>query len=523
MKTVKLYDTTLRDGAQGEGVSFSVESKLFLLQCLDDMGFDYVEGGWPGSNPKDIDFFRRVKGIPHLKHARLAAFSSTKRSRIKIAQDPNIQQLLKAETPVITIFGKAWDLHVSDVLKVSLDENLQMITDTVSYLKSRVAEVIFDAEHFFDGYKNNPGYALRALLAAHAAGAGCLCLCDTNGGTLTQEIAQIVQAVKGKINTPLGIHVHNDSGLAVANSLIAVQLGVTQVQGTINGYGERSGNADLCVIIPNLKLKLGINCISDDKLAGLTDLSQKVYKLANLPPAMYQPYVGPSAFAHKAGVHVDAIKKNPVTYEHIKPEKIGNRRHIVVSELSGKSNISFIAEEFNIDMTRDTNEVRAILESVKVKEHEGYQYEDADASLRLLFYKALKTHRTFFKLENFKVVVENLEGRLVSEATIRLMVKGAVKETTAEGDGPVNALDRALRKILEQYYTSLEKVRLMDYQVRVVNARAGTAAKVRVNIKWEDLGKDVWNTVGVSENIIEASWEALVDGIEYKLLKDKVM
>lgn len=430
-----------------------------------------------------------------------------------------MQLLIKAGTPVVTIFGKSWDFHVSDVLRVTPEENLDMIADTIAYFKSKGIEVIFDAEHYFDGYRDNPAYALKTLSAARQAGADVLCLCDTNSASMTSQVREIVRETRAKINAPLAIHVHNDSGLAVANSVVAVQEGVEQVQGTVNGLGERCGNADLCVVIPNLKLKLGIDCISDANLKKMSSLASYVNELGNLPQQTHQPYVGQSAFTHKGGMHVDAVKKNPRTYEHVEPELVGNQRRVLISELSGSGNIIYKAKEFGIDLSKESPETRPILENIKAKEHAGYQYDGAEASFELLIHKALKTHRTFFELEGFSVIVENRYGRVITEATIKIKVKGKFEHTAAEGNGPVNALDSALRKSLEVFYPSLKNVRLTDFRVRVLTAATGTSAKVRVIIEWTD-GKRVWSTVGVSENIIEASWEALVDGIEYKLLKD---
>ena len=518
---LKLYDTTLRDGAQGERVVFSVADKVSIAEKLDELGIHYIEGGWPGSNPKDIEFFKKVKSIK-LTNAKISAFSSTKRAKKKVSEDTNIQTLLKAETEVVTIFGKSWDLHVKDVLNASLEENLDMIYETLSYLKSKGYEVIYDAEHFFDGYKANPTYAIKTLAAAAKAGVQCVVLCDTNGGTLPLELKKTVEDVKSKIKLPLGIHTHNDNDMAVANTIIAVESGVEHVQGTINGYGERCGNADLCSIIPNLKLKLGFNCISDSQLKKLVFVSRSVSELANLLPLENRPYVGNSAFAHKGGMHVDAVRKNPRTFEHINPAIVGNKRRILISELSGTSGILHKMREFNLNFTKETPHTKEILNKVKEMEHLGYQFEGADASLELLVNKTLKKHKTFFTLEGFRVIVEKREekGRLISEATIKLRVNNIFEHTASEGNGPVSALDNALRKALEDFYPSLKNVRLVDYKVRVLDTKAGTSAKVRVIIESTD-GTDFWGTVGVSENIIEASWEALVDSIEYKLLKDE--
>lgn len=519
MQKVKVYDTTLRDGSQGEGISFSVEDKLKIMQKLDALGIHYIEGGWPGSNPKDVKFFQRVKTLA-LKNTKIAAFGSTRRAKIKVEADLNLKALLEAETPVVTIFGKSWHLHIKDVLKTTLPENLKMIGDSIKYLKSKGREVIFDAEHFFDGYKNNQGYALKTLKVAQEAGADSLVLCDTNGGTMPYEIQKIIEEVQKKISTPLGIHTHNDSEMAVANTIMAVKLGVEQVQGTINGYGERCGNANLCSLIPNLKLKLGVNCITDKQMENLTKVSRFVDELANLAHNEKQPYVGNSAFAHKGGMHVNAVRKNPASFEHIKPELVGNHRRILISELSGKSNILYKAKEYNLDLEKGAPEVQKILEDLKKLEEEGYQFEGAEGSFELLMRKALGKHRTFFSLEGFRVIVEKREdNKLVSEATIKVNVEGKEEHTTSEGDGPVDALDNALRKALERFYPILKQVYLTDYKVRILNPETGTEAITRVLIESSD-GEKSWGTVGVSENIMEASWQALVDSIEYKLLKE---
>ncbi len=521
MHQVKLYDTTLRDGAQAEGISFSVADKLMVLKKLDELGIHYVEGGWPGSNPKDITFFKKAKAL-RLKIAKLVAFGSTRRKDINVENDVNIKRLLTAGTNVVTIFGKSWDFHVKYALRTSLEENLRMIHSTVRFLKSRGLEVIYDAEHFFDGYNSNPSYALKTLKEAEDAGADNISLCDTNGGTLPDNLEKIIKEVKSKIKTPLGIHTHNDSEMAVANSIIAVKMGCVLVQGTINGYGERCGNANLCSIIPNLKLKLRVNCISDGQLGSLTKVSRYVSEIANMVPRDEQPFVGNSAFAHKGGVHVSAVQKRPQTYEHIQPELVGNRRRILISELAGKSAILSKAKELEIDFKRDAKATEKVLKLLKDLEHKGYQFEGAEGSFEVLMKKVLGKHKSFFDLEGFRVIVERLKrGKLRSEATIKLRVGDKEEHTASEGDGPVNALDNALRKALERFYPDLKEMSLTDFKVRVINAQAGTAAKVRVLIESRDK-KDEWGTVGVSENIIEASWQALVDSVEYKLLKDKI-
>ena len=518
MKNIKIYDTTLRDGTQGEGISFSVADKTRIVEKLDDLGIQYIEGGWPGSNPKDIEFFNIIKKVK-LKQARIAAFGSTRRKNGNAAGDPSIKALLDADTPVVTIFGKSWLLHVHSVLNAAPEENLAMINDTIKYLKSKGKEVIYDAEHFFDGYKDNPRYALSTLKAA--VDADWIVLCDTNGGTLPTELEKIIKAVKEEVKNPLGIHVHNDNGMAVANSVIAVVLGAAQVQGTINGYGERCGNADLCSIIPNVQIKLGIQCIGDKQMSRLVDTSKFVAELANLRHDTKQPYVGESAFAHKGGMHVDAVKKESSSFEHIKPELVGNCRRVLVSELSGKTTIQMKAAELGIDLSKDTDSVREILKTIKHLEHQGYEFEAAEGSFELIIKKALKRHRKFFKLDGFRTIVEKREDdRVITEAAIKMTVGKEVCHTVAEGDGPVNALDNALRKALERFYPAINKVRLIDYKVRVLNPKEATAAKVRVLIESTD-GREIWGTVGVSENLIDASWQALVDSVEYKLLRDE--
>lgn len=522
MQKIEIYDTTLRDGCQAEDISFSVDDKLRITEKLDEFGVDYIEGGWPGSNPKDAEYFKKVKKIP-LKNSTIVAFGSTHRPRVKVENDPNVKSLIASEARIFTIFGKTWDFHVTEALRVSLEENLELIFNTITYLKKYAEKVFFDAEHFFDGYKNNAEYALKCLKTAEEAKADCIILCDTNGGTLPEEVARIVRNVKLSINVPLGIHAHNDSDCAVANSIVAVINGAVQVQGTINGFGERCGNANLCSVIPNLQLKLGYKCIDEDKLKKLTEISRFVYEIANLVPFKRQPFVGESAFAHKGGVHVSAVRKRPETYEHIRPELVGNRQRILVSDLAGKSNILKKAEEFNIPLDPNSPEVQAIVDAIKNLENEGYQFEGADASLELLFRKTLGLKRKFFDLIGFRVIDEKRKGDepTFSEATIMVKVGKSIEHTASTGNGPVNALDNALRKALEKFYPELKKVRLKDYKVRVVNSGKGTASKVRVLVESGD-EEEVWSTVGVSENIIEASWQAIVDSIEYKLCKEKI-
>ena len=518
MEKVKVYDTTLRDGMQAEGVSFSVEDKLQVARRLDEFGIDYIEGGYPLSNPKEEEFFYRVKEIS-FRHARVAAFGSTRRANSTVEEDTGIRALLACDVPVVTIVGKTWDMHVTDVLRCSLEDNLTLCADSVAYLKKQGREVIFDAEHFFDGYKNNPAYALKVLGVAAEAGASTLVLCETNGGALPDEVFDITRTVCKAIGgIDIGIHCHNDSDCAVANSLAAVRAGARQVQGTLNGLGERTGNANLCTIIPNLSLKMGFETVGAENLRGLTELSRFAFEIANLAPASHMPYVGESAFAHKAGLHIDAIRKNQKTYEHVSPELVGNERRFLISELSGASNVLDKLEKKKI--VSDKAVARKILQKVQEMENEGYQFETAEASFDILVKKAMGTYKPSFELIKFHVDVERSEsGRMVTEASVKLSVDGRIEHVVSEGDGPVNALDGALRKAMEAFYPNIKGMSLIDYKVRVVNAKAGTAARVRVVIESRD-GQDMWGTVGVSENIIEASWLALVDSVEYKLLKD---
>lgn len=521
MSLIKLYDTTLRDGTQAEDISFLVEDKIRIAQKLDELGVHYIEGGWPGSNPKDIAFFKEIRSIK-LQHAKIAAFGSTRRAKVTPDQDNNIITLIEAQPDVVTIFGKSWDFHVREALRISLEENLELIYDSLAYLKQHVSEVVYDAEHFFDGYKANPEYALKTLSAAQQAGADCIALCDTNGGTLPHEFAAIINAVKSVIKTPLGIHAHNDSDCAVANSLIAVDLGIVQVQGTINGFGERCGNANLCSIIPSLRLKMGRECISDDQLRNLRSVSRYVYELANLVPQKHQPYVGNSAFAHKGGVHVSAIQRHPETYEHIRPERVGNQTRVLVSDLSGRANVLAKAEEFNLNVDSKDPITLEILENIKEMENKGYQFEGAEASFELIMRRALGTLRHYFSVVGFRVIdTKRREDDIPSsEATVQIKVGGRIEHTAAEGNGPVNALDNAIRKALESFYPQLSEMNLLDYKVRVLPAGKGTASVTRVLIESGD-ATSRWGTVGVSDNIIDASYQALIDAIQYKLLKDE--
>lgn len=518
MEKVFIYDTTLRDGSQGEGISFSLQDKLAITLKLDDLGVDYIEGGYPIANPKDESYFHEVKSLK-LRHAKIASFGSTRRADNRVEEDKNVKALLQAETPVVTIVGKSWDFQVTDVLKISLDENLKMVADTIAYLKSKGREVFFDAEHFFDGYKKNREYALKVALTAQSAGADAIVLCDTNGGSMPDEISGIVREVKKNTHGMLSIHVHNDGDLAVANTLAAVEQGVRQVQGTINGIGERCGNADLCSVIANLVLKKGFQCLESGGIQKLTEISRYIYETANLLLRPNQPFVGSSAFAHKGGLHVNAVRKSKHTYEHVAPESVGNERKILISELSGSSTILAKVEKFKL--THDAGLMRSILEEVQNLENEGYQFESAEASFELLARKKLGKYKKFFNLEGYCVIVKSGEGDFpITEASVKVTVDGVDELTESEGSGPINALDSALRKALYRFYPSLKDMKLVDYKVRVINPRKGTAAKVRVIIESHDKEGGVWNTVGVSENVIEASWLALVDSIEYKLIKE---
>ena len=517
MKNIAIYDTTLRDGSQSEDISFTVEDKIRIAHKLDEFGIKYIEAGWPGSNPKDMEFFKRIQNS-ELQQAKITAFGSTRHPNNKVDNDPNIKNLIEANTEVITIFGKSWDMHVTEALSTTLDENLRMIKDSLSYLKNHCSEVLFDAEHFFDGYKSNPEYAMQVLQEAESAGADWIILCDTNGGSLPSEVGKICSLVKSMINTKIGIHTHNDSELAVANALAAVQSGAEQVQGTINGFGERCGNANLISIIPNLKLKLGMDCISSGQMKLLTDLSSFVYELANHAHWNHQPYVGKSAFAHKGGIHVSAVKKNSSTYEHISPDSVGNVQRILISDLSGKSNILSKAQEFGVNIESDDPKLKEILNILKSSEQLGYQYEGAEASFQLLMRDALGEKKCFFDFIGFRVIVEKRreDEEPISEATVKIRVNGVLEVTAAEGIGPVNALDKAIKKALGKFYPEIKDVSLIDYKVRILDEKKGTQAKTRVLIESGDHDSK-WGTVGVSENIIEASWQALIDSIEYKL------
>jgi len=523
-KKVFIYDTTLRDGAQTEGVNFSLEDKLRITQKLDEFGIDYIEGGWPGANPKDTLYFKEVKKLP-LKHSKIVAFGSTRRPNRKVEEDELVLNLLRAETKAITIFGKSWDLHVTDALKTTLEENLKMVEETCSFLKKHGREVIFDAEHFFDGFKRNREYALKVLEAAVNGGADWLVLCDTNGGALPHEVYEITKEVFEKFGdkAKIGIHAHNDSDCAVANSLMAVLGGASQVHGTINGLGERTGNANLCSVIPNLQLKMGFETVPPQNLKKLKELAHFVAELANVPLPKNMPYVGDSAFTHKAGVHASAVLKNPETYEHINPELVGNRRKITVSDMAGRSNLIAKLKEYGItNVEPNSVELRKLVDKIKELEKEGYHFEAAEASLELLIKRHFGLVKDFFNFDAYRILIAKRKGDIspVSEATVRVSLENFEEHTAALGNGPVNALDKALRKALKEFYPSIADIQLIDYKVRIVNETEGTAAKVRVLIEFTD-GKRKWATVGVHENIIEASWRALVDGIVYKLMKDE--
>ncbi|MBA4064564.1 MAG: citramalate synthase [Isosphaera sp.] len=517
MSRVFVYDTTLRDGSQGEGVNFSLQDKLLLTRRLDEIGVDYVEGGYPLSNPKDAEYFRAVRELP-LRHAKVCAFGMTRRKNSPPETDTCLKALLDAETPVVTIVGKTWDFHVTDVLGTTLDENLRMIADSVAFCRAAGREVFYDAEHFFDGYRANPGYALRTLAAAAGGGASVVILCDTNGGTMPERVAEVVAVVRRELGCAVGIHCHNDCDLAVANTLAAVRAGATQVQGTVNGIGERCGNVDLVSVVANLALKYGYEVLAPDSLSRLTETSRYVYELANMNFRPGQPFVGQSAFAHKGGMHTHAVAKDPTTYEHVRPEAVGNERRILVSELSGHSTI--LAKTTKYQVTHDKALMTKILTRVQDLENEGYEFEAAEASFDLLVKRQAGLYRPWFSRVAYRVDIDaGWDGVVTTEATVKVQVDGKAEHTVSDGDGPVNALDGALRKALLPHFPRLAEMQLVDYKVRVVNARAGTAARVRVVIESRD-GADVWGTVGVSENVVEASWLALSDSFEYKLFKD---
>jgi len=517
---VLVYDTTLRDGTQGEGISFSVTDKLLIAEKLDQFGVDYIEGGYPGSNPRDITFFQEIKKL-HLKHAKLAAFGSTRRAGGKASEDPQLRTLLDSGVPVMTLVGKTWTLHVNEILRTTLEENLAMIEDSIAFLSANGCEVIHDAEHFFDGFKADPDYALRTLAAALKGGARNLTLCDTNGGTMVDEFKDIVGRVVKEFGADkVGVHCHNDSGLGVALSLAGISAGASLVQGTVNGYGERTGNANLITILPNLFLKMGRTAHCAGNLGQLRDLSLYFDELANLRPDTKAPYVGASSFAHKGGLHANAAQKVKSSYEHIEPALVGNRTRVLVSDMAGRSSVAMKAKELGFELDEKSPEMKGLIEELKELEFRGYEFEAADASLKLLLAKTLGQKKTFFELEGYRVIVERrgLEGTLVSEATVKVKVNGESLHTVAECAGPVDALDKALRLALERVYPGLKQTRLTDYKVRILDSRQSTNARTRVLIETTD-GHSIWGTVGVSDNINEASWEALRDTVEYKLMQ----
>jgi 2-isopropylmalate synthase len=520
MNRVSIYDSTLRDGAQAQGISYSVEDKLKIIERLDALGVSHIEAGNPGSNPKDLEFFERVRSL-RLERARIIAFGSTRKVGIAVEDDANVQSLLKAGTASIAIFGKSWDYHVSDILRTTLDENLRMIGDTVRYLKQQGREVVYDAEHFFDGYKANSDYAMATLRAAADAGADYLCLCDTNGGSFPREVYDIVATVVGRFAVPIGIHCHNDCEMAVANSVMAVQAGARQVQGTINGVGERCGNANLCSIVPDLQLKLGFECIPAERMEDLVSVARSVSDIANMPHNEKAAYVGGDAFAHKGGMHIDAVVKNPQSYEHINPEIVGNSRRLLMSEVAGRSTLLARIRRIDPSLDKDSPETKRVLDRLKELEHEGYQFEAAENSFELVVRRLLGRYQPFFELKEFKVIVnEPSVNGVNSSAMIKIRVGDQEELTAAEGDGPVNALDKAVRRALERFYPAIAEIRLTDYKVRVLDSDNASAAKVRVLIESTD-HRESWTTIGVSTDIIDASWRALVDSIEFKLLHDQ--
>jgi 2-isopropylmalate synthase len=514
-EAIAIYDTTLRDGTQREGISLSLTDKLRIAKRLDEFGVKYIEGGWPGSNPKDVDFFIATQGMT-FNTAKITAFGSTRYKNTEPGEDANIQALLDAKTPVVTLVGKSWDLHVRDVLETDLEENLAMIADSVAYLKHQGKEVIYDAEHFFDGYKANPEYALLTLKVAAESGADAVVVCDTNGGALPWEIRHVVQKICEHVDTDIGIHTHDDGGCGVANTLAAVQVGAVHVQGTINGYGERVGNANLCTIVPDLQIKMGKSCVPAENLAQLTDLSRFVAEVANLAHDTHQPFVGTSAFAHKGGIHVAAMRKNKLSYQHVDPDRVGNQQRTVVSELSGRGNVLDKAVEYGIDT--NSAQAREVLKQIKNLEAQGFAFESAEASMSLMLHRMQPDYEPPFELLDLTVLVQNRQDRgHCADATVKVRVGDQVLHTAAEGNGPVNALDAALRKALLDVFPSLSGVRLADYKVRILDGQNGTSATTRVLIDSE-LGTRRWSTVGASTNIIEASWQALADSIEFALL-----
>lgn len=515
---IQTFDTTLRDGTQGEAVSFSVDDKLLIAQKLDEFGIDYIEGGWPGSNPKDKEFFLRARDLP-LRHARLTAFGATRLARNPVHEDASVLALVEARTPTVAVFGKTWDFHVLRALGITLDENLTLIADTVAFLKAHGREVVYDAEHFFDGYRANPDYALRTLEAAHRAGADVLCLCDTNGGAQTPWLRDVVAEVRRRFDGVIGIHPHNDSELAVANALAAIEAGAAHVQGCMNGYGERCGNANLSAVIANLELKLGHTTVGPDRLRQLADVCTYIAELANLPLRGDQPFVGKSAFAHKGGVHVAAVLKDPATYEHIQPELVGNRQRVLVSDLAGRGNIVYKLDQHGLASQLDDTARRGLLDRIKQLEYEGYEFEAAEGTFELLVREALEPGRAFFDVDSYEVTMRSAGGDGPrATATVTLRTAHGPVSTTAPGHGPFNALHECLRKSLAADYPQIARIRLTDYKVRVLDSYKGTAAKVRVLIEWSDHERS-WSTVGVSDNVIEASWKALVDAVRLELMR----
>ncbi len=535
MKQIRIYDTTLRDGMQGESINFTAEDKVRIARCLDDFGVHYIEGGWPGSNPRDIQFFELARTID-FQNARLTAFGATRKSGLPVEQDQNLKLLLESRAPAVAVVGKTWDMHVTGIMNNSLAENLAMIRETVAYLKAHDREVLFDAEHFFDGFARNPEYALQAVLTAAQAGADSLVLCDTNGGVLPPDIETAIEALQvelrrqfpddaGGTTVSLGIHTHNDSNLAVANTLAGIRAGADMAQGTINGYGERCGNADLTSIIPILQLKMGYPVLSAENLEKLKSVSRFVSETANITPQNSRPFVGRSAFCHKGGLHVSAVMKNPEAYEHIDPEKVGSSRRVLVSDLAGKSNIVYKAKELGVDTAAPDFDTDRIVTEIKRLEQEGYQFEAADGSFKILMEKLAGQFTPLFELKSFRVMIEkNEEQPCAAQAMIKIAVENQETITAAEGDGPVSALDNAIRKAIAEFYPdslSLDAMQLVDFKVRVLDGREGTSAKVRVLIDSRD-EQEVWGTIGVSEDIIEASWRALADSCQYKLAKELV-
>lgn len=522
MSKVYLLDSTLRDGAQSVGISFSVQDKLKIVRILDELKIDYIEAGNPGSNPKDMEFFERLQQNP-LKNAKLTAFGATRKKNTAVQDDASIKSLLSANTPCVTIFGKSWDIHVTDILRASLSENLAMIRDTVRYLKEQGKEVVYDAEHFFDGYRANPSYALETLQAAYESGADCLCLCDTNGGCFPDFVQDVTRLVKDRFPVAIGIHAHDDAGMAAANSVLAVTAGATHVQGTLAGFGERCGNANLSTILANLQLKLGFDCVPAEALERLTSTVHEVADISNITLEKNMPYVGANAFAHKGGMHVDGVMKNSLTFEHVSPSAVGNSRRLMMSEVAGRSTILEKVKGFYPAIKRDSAEATMIIDMVKQMEHQGYQFEGAEASFELEVRKLLGVRPKFFELQMLSVVDEPQSEirKKPSLASIKVLVGDTLEITAAEGLGPVNAIDAALRKALEVFYPEIGEIRLTDYKVRVLDSESATAAKVRVLIESTD-GHEYWTTVGVAVDIMQASTRALMDSIEFKLLKSQV-